>query len=139
LSNIDKLSLLRDLYGVVVVTPEVAGEFGETLPEWIAVVPVKDPIKTRIIEQSLDLGEASVIALAMETEKPLLILDDGKARRFAKNLALPMTGTLGIVAKAHHAGFVDDLKGVIADFRQCGFRIPNDIENELLNRTQRSG
>jgi predicted nucleic acid-binding protein len=58
---------LRGVYGTIAITPEVAGEFGEPLPDWIAIVSVKDVLKTKIIEQSLDLGEASSIALAIET------------------------------------------------------------------------
>jgi predicted nucleic acid-binding protein len=53
---------LHELYGTVTITPEVAKEFGEPLPSWIAVVSVTDLSKTTLIEKTLDLGEASAIA-----------------------------------------------------------------------------
>lgn len=132
LSNIGKLELLREVYGYVLVTDEVALEFGEPLPEWVRVTTVKDHTKTRLIANTLDLGESSTIALALEQTDSLMILDDGKARRFAKGLALTFTGTLGVVVKAKQMGLDIDLKAVIADFRRVGFRIPSDIESVLL-------
>jgi predicted nucleic acid-binding protein len=134
LRNIGRLDILRELYGFVTITPEVAAEYGEILPEWVSVVAVEDNCKTRLIGRTLDLGEASTIALAMESREALLILDDGKARCFAKNLGMSLTGTLGVMAKAYRAGYIDDLTEVINDFRRCGFYIPNDIEHELLRR-----
>ena len=134
LSNIGRLEVLRGLYGTILITSEVAGEFGEMLPEWISVVPVADPSKTKLIQQTLDLGESSTIALAIETADSLLILDDGKARRFAKNMGLTMTGTLGVIVKASQVGLIEDVATVIAEFRQNGFRIPPDIEKELSLR-----
>jgi predicted nucleic acid-binding protein len=86
LSNIGRLTILRDLYDSIMVTPEVSAEFAETLPGWISVTPVGDSAKTKLIHGTLDLGESSSIALAMESENTLLILDDGKARRFAKSM-----------------------------------------------------
>lgn len=128
LSNIGKLDLLHTVYGSVVITPEVAFEFGEDLPSWIKTVSVMDGTKTRLISNTLDLGESSTIALALELEKSLMILDDGKARRFADGMGLLFTGTLGVVAKATQIDKTIDINKLIADFRRCGFRVPNDIE-----------
>jgi predicted nucleic acid-binding protein len=131
LSNIGELGLLERVYGDVWITPEVASEFGETIPSWMRITPVADKAKVKLIANTLDLGESSTIALAMEQEESLLILDDGKARRFAENLGLVLTGTLGVIVKAKQQGEPVDLKNIIARFRQCGFRIPNNIESVL--------
>jgi predicted nucleic acid-binding protein len=132
LTNIGRLEILQRLYGTVIVTPEVYYEFGETLPEWISVISVDDPSKTKLIQGTLDLGESSSIALAMEFDDALLILDDGKARRYAKSMGLILTRTLGIVVKAKQAGIIgEDIACILAEFRQRGFRIPSGIEDEL--------
>jgi len=133
LSNIQELDLLKKVYGEIYITPEVAAEFGETLPGWISVLPVKDQAKVKLIANTLDIGESSTIALAMEQNESLLILDDGKARRFAENLGLTITGTLGVIVKAKQQGEAVDLKSIIVKFRQCGFRIPNNIESVLVD------
>ena len=133
LSNIGKLDILRELYGSVYVTKEVMGEFGEQLPEWVTICEVKDKMKTRLIQNTLDLGESSTIALALEEKDSLLILDDGKARRFAKGLGLMFTGTIGVIIKASQVGLSIDIKEIITEFRECGFRISSDIEKILLD------
>ena len=131
LTNIDRLEILQKRYGHIVITPEVEAEFGEPLPNWISVVPVKDVFKTLLITKYLDIGESSTIALAFETGNPLVILDDGKARNYAKNTGLTITGTLGILVKAYKIGLLPDLMGAITDLRDKQFRIPNGFEEEL--------
>jgi predicted nucleic acid-binding protein len=42
LSNINRLEILHKRYDRIIITPEVAYELGESLPDWIAVIPVKD-------------------------------------------------------------------------------------------------
>lgn len=50
--------------------------------------------------EKVDAGEASAIALALEMELPLLILDDLKGRKLASSLNLRYTGTLGVLVTA---------------------------------------
>jgi predicted nucleic acid-binding protein len=49
-TNINRLNLLKELCKIIYVTPEVAAEYGEPLPDWIQIVPVKDAQKIRAIE-----------------------------------------------------------------------------------------
>ena len=46
-------------------------------------------------------------------DKPLLILDDFKARKFATKLSLNFTGTFGILLKAKDLGFIDSVKSIL--------------------------
>jgi predicted nucleic acid-binding protein len=132
LSNIGQLDILRELYQKMIITPEIAAEFGETVPEWIHV-QAADPLKIRMLRNDIELGEASAIALAIETPGSLLILDDKKARRVAEDLGLNLTGTLGVIAKAYRTGLIANIAGVIADLRQSNFRIPQDFEHIILS------
>ena len=79
---------------MVFVTTEIAQEFGEPLPKWIVIKQVKEKKYQQLLENTLDKGEASAIALALEMEDVLLILDDLKARKEAQKLGLKITGTL---------------------------------------------
>ena len=45
LTNIGLLGVLQNLYETVLATPEVAGEYGEPLPEWISIRTVIDTAK----------------------------------------------------------------------------------------------
>jgi predicted nucleic acid-binding protein len=131
LTNIGRLEILQKRYRHIIITPEVAQEFDEPLPDWISVVPVKDAVKTELITKYLDRGESSTIALASEVDDPLVILDDGKARAFAKNSGLTITGTLGILVKAYEMGLVTGINDILDDLRSVKFRIPNGFEDTL--------
>ncbi len=62
---------------------------------------VSDANAVFVFNQSIDLGEASSIALALESENTLLILDDRRARQFALSFGLEITGTLGLIIRAY--------------------------------------
>jgi predicted nucleic acid-binding protein len=132
--KIGELDLLQKVYESIVTTPEVAQEFLERLPEWIRVESVKDKKYQEFLETQVDWGEASAIALAKETESPLLLLDDLKARKLASRLNLRFTGTLGIIHKAKQIGVVDKVKPLIEKLQETNFRISGNIIEELLKR-----
>jgi predicted nucleic acid-binding protein len=136
LSNINRLEILQKRYERIIITPEVALEFGESLPDWVSVIPVKDTFKIKLLINTLDIGEASTIALAAEVDNPLIILDDGKARRYAKNIGLAITGTLGILMKAQETGIIHDALEAVADLRKIGFWIPDKFEDEVIRIRQ---
>lgn len=134
LSKIGELHLLHLLYEFIYITPEIEREFGESLPEWIIVEDVKDKQFQKYLENQVDIGEASAMALAKETTDSLLILDDLKGRKIAQNLNLVFTGTLGIISKAKEAGHCDVIKPIIQKILQTNFRISQGIVNTLLLR-----
>jgi predicted nucleic acid-binding protein len=57
-----------------------------------------------------------------------LILDDGKARRYAKHIGLPLTGTLGLLLVAQETGMLKDFDTIIAELKKHNFRIPAGVE-----------
>ena len=91
LSKINKLNLLNQLFETILTTPDIAAEFGETLPSWIEIVNVTDILKQQILELQIDKVESSAIALALEIPESTLILDDNKARKIATKLGLRYT------------------------------------------------
>ncbi|MCL2834371.1 MAG: hypothetical protein FWD78_14465 [Treponema sp.] len=112
--NIGRLELLYEICPVIITTPEVAAEYGKSLPVWIQVMPVKDFTKTQTINTFLGIGEASVIALALETKKSLVILDDKKARRYAQNIGLDIIGIIGLLRLSYKQGLIPEMDIIIA-------------------------
>ena len=108
LNKLQKLTILKKLFGEIIITEEVANEYGEPLPEFIKIDSIKDKNYQRILETKLDKGEASVIALAIDKVDCLLILDDHKARNETKQLELNYTGTIGIFMLAIEKKFIED-------------------------------
>ncbi|MCU0370209.1 MAG: DUF3368 domain-containing protein [Bacteroidales bacterium] len=132
LTNINALDILKNLYEEVIVSEEIAIEFGEPLPQWIKVETVKNLKYLQLLENLLDRGEASAIAIALDLENVLLIMDDLKARKIAGKLGFKITGTLGILIKARESGLIMHVKPYLEQLKTKGFRISDTIEDELL-------
>lgn len=132
LSKIGELELLHKLYGQIISTPEIADEFGESLPNWVAIEKVADVYKQRILEMQIDKGESSAIALALEIPNCTLIIDDFKARKIAQNLGLSFTGTIGIIIKAKLNGTIFSIKPFIEKIKGTNFRISPELELQAL-------
>jgi predicted nucleic acid-binding protein len=132
LSNIGELNLLRLLYEQIVTTFEIAQEFGENLPEWVEIITVADKAKQELLEMQVDKGEASAIALALESENSFLIIDDSKARKLAHNLNLNFTGTIGVVIAAKQKGIISSIKPILKKIKETNFHISIDLELQAL-------
>jgi predicted nucleic acid-binding protein len=91
----------------------------------------------KIIRDGLDDGESSSIALAMETKNSLLIIDEDRARKYALNKGLPITGTLSIIGNAYDRGFIDSYKDVCDDLQKVNFRFSQKIQNEVMEKIAR--
>ncbi|MFP9112616.1 DUF3368 domain-containing protein [Flavobacterium sp. RHBU_3] len=132
LSKINQLNLLHKLYGEITTTPEIAGEFGEPLPEWINIEEVTDKLRQQILELQIDKGESSAIALALQVPESTLILDDYKARKIATQLNLKITGTIGIIVKCKKVGIITTIKPILNDIKTTDFRLSNELEQLAL-------
>ncbi len=130
-TKIQQLDVLNVLFSDIVITPQIQLEFNNNLPNWIKINKANE-LLVRSINNQLDLGESSAIALALETEKHLLILDDLKARKFAKSANLNIIGTVGIIAKAaieNHIDAVDTFNKI----QNTNFRISDKLLEKILN------
>lgn len=134
LSHINHLEILYKLFGEITVTSKVAEEYGVQLPSWINVDNPKDSKTELIILQDLDEGEASSIALAMESDESLLVLDDLKARKYANQLDLKIIGTLGIIVDAKLAGIIPSVKPLLRAIANTNFRITETLERIILDK-----
>lgn len=132
LTNIGELPLLQKVYGQIVTTPDVAAEFGEPLPEWVTVETVQDRYRQKILEMQIDKGEASALALALETPDSTVIIDDYRARKAAEKLGINYTGTIGVIIKAKLTGIVSSIKPLLAKIKQTDFRLTDEIERQAL-------
>lgn len=132
LSKIEELHLLERLYSEVMVSEEIAEEFGEPLPAFIKIQSVKDKQKQILLEMQIDKGESSGIALAMEIEHSVLIIDDYKARKIAERLNIAFTGTLGVIISAKQKGIIVTIKPLLEKMKQTNFRISEALEREAI-------
>ena len=132
LDKIDELNLLKKLNRAVRITDNIRSEFGRKLPEWINTKKIKSSNIMELLSLELDIGEASAIALAMETMNSILIIDDLKGRKVAEKLGLNYSGTLGLLLFARNSGIIKDISIIIDKIRATNFRISEDILTSLL-------
>ncbi|QTM00102.1 DUF3368 domain-containing protein [Iocasia frigidifontis] len=72
------------------------------------------------------------MALALETDNNITILDDLKARKLAKKLNIEMTGTLGVIINAKRKNIITSIKEVLERLKDTNFRISKELENDIL-------
>jgi predicted nucleic acid-binding protein len=102
---------------------------------WLIVQPVKNKAIVQLLRRDLDQGESEAIALAMDTNADLILLDEKEGRRIARSLDLTITGILGILLKGWRDGDVTSMPNLIAALRnQAHFHISLNLEREILQK-----
>jgi predicted nucleic acid-binding protein len=144
LAVVGQLDLLRQLYGKVVIPQSVyheiavigAGQPGATEVstfEWIETRQVTDRPLLAALRLELDEGEAEAIALAVELQAGLLLLDERKGRVVASQLGLRFIGLLGVLVEAKHKGLIRAVKPVMDDLMaKAGFWMGQELHEHVL-------
>lgn len=132
LDKIGELDIIQKLYKRTIVTKEIAEEYIDPLKNWIEIEEAKEKRYQKVLEQTIDKGEASIVILALETKSSVVSIDDLKARKVAKTLELRITGTLGIIYKAKKEGLIKSTKEAIEKLKQVDFRISEKLEQEII-------
>ena len=134
LDKVGEIEILHKLFGTIIITPEVAKEFGQSLPSWFKIQQPVNKNYQAIIETAIDKGEASAVALAVELKGSLLIIDDLKGRKFAQQLGLAIIGTIGVIVDAKLSGIIPSVKTVLSKIRKTNFRITERLEFMILKK-----
>ncbi len=113
--------------------PEPARQWASSLPSW---AKVQEGDATHF--PSLNYGEASAIALAIDVHANALLADDLDARLFAESLGLVTVGTVGILAAAHNASLLD-FDSAIRALRNTNFHVQDGIIVAARKALLRSG
>ncbi len=130
LERIGQLNLLPALFEPVWVPPKVQEEFAIPL-DWLRVEAPSNTALVAVLKALVDEGEAEAIALAREKEA-LLILDDRKARRWARQLGIRLVGTAGVLVRAKRQGIIKAVKPLLEAVQQKGFYLSPDLTAEIL-------
>ena len=136
------LELLHELAGTVTVPGAVCSELeaglerGVELPNVreIAWIKIVDPVSAPALPLAADLGpgESAVLALALESERPLVVLDDGLGRRAAELLGISLTGTLGVLISAKKKGLISSLASKLDGLTEMRFRVSPATRSAVL-------
>lgn len=131
LDNVNRLHLLQNLFDEVVVPTEVAREFGAFLP-WLRIGNAIDRQLIVSLRLRLGQGESGAIALAAELGDAVVILDDMKARRVARQMELRVIGTAGVLIYAKRKGLLPRIKPVLQELAEAGFFLSEHATTDAL-------
>jgi uncharacterized protein len=117
LAAIGELNLLHQLYGTITIPQAVYNKMAgisRTVPEtlevqtlsWITVQSLADLNQVASLRAVLDQGEAETIALALELNAELLIIDERSGRTIARQYGINITGVLGVLLEAKRQGLI---------------------------------
>jgi predicted nucleic acid-binding protein len=135
LSKIDELDILRILSDKVYITPEIKKEYTRELPNWIETKRPENDHYQKILEIDLDLGEASAIALSLDIEDSILILDDLKGRKMAEKLDLKYSGTFGLILKLKQNGLIESVKPLLEKIKDTDFRFSDSLFELIIRES----
>lgn len=80
----------------------------------------------------LDRGEAEVLALAVEHEARLVIIDEHNGRQYARRLGLPLTGTLGVLLLAKEKNLITAVSPLVQQLQDNGLYLAPGLVNKVL-------
>ena len=120
LGKLGQLSMLLTLYGDILIPREVYNEVvinglrlgADDAPavdflvqqSYIQVVEVVLPSPLPAWAQSLDAGEIEVIVLGQQQAADWVLIDNEHARKAAREVGLPLKGTVGLLLEAWRQG-----------------------------------
>jgi hypothetical protein len=144
-ARIGQLGLLRKVVGTLVIPNAVAGEIAvysdiqhgiiDLVQEpWISVQTVQSEAQVHLLLPTLDRGEAEVIALALEREAGLVLIDELTGRKVAESLHLTVSGSVGILIRAKQMGEISAVKPLLDEMMQRGIRYSPRFVTAILQR-----
>lgn len=147
LSSIGQLELIHQRFPDGVIIPQAvwkevvetgAGRVGAeqvAKASWLTISSVSNMNLLSLLRLELDEGESEAIALFIEQPNQAILLDEKNARRVAKQMNLPVLGTIGILIWAKQNGLIPNLKEQLDALQSIGnFRLSNLIYQEAIKK-----
>lgn len=104
---------------------------------FIKIMPVVNLQSVTIFRKvtGLDAGESEAIVLADEQQANLLLMDEHKGRRVAKQMGLTITGTIGILLQAYDEELLSkpEVELCLQKMKECGIRMSQALYELVLN------
>ena len=138
LSHVGQLDILKKLYGEIIIPEAVYRELSiktesickkavDDSLEWVRVENIKNQMAKAMYKPHLHDGEVEVMILSKEIAADVVIIDDANAKKHAKYLGLPVTGTLGVLIKAKQEGYINELKPILNQMSENGIYISQSL------------
>jgi uncharacterized protein len=144
LCAIGQIQILLELYGMVRIPDAVQMELHASpriaslarAAEEGGIFSVSSAYNTRtasLLRHTLDSGEAAAIALALETNAELLLMDERLGRSIAKQAGIRIMGVLGVLVEAKKRLIIPEITPLVSDLITIAkFRIAPALKAHVL-------
>jgi predicted nucleic acid-binding protein len=101
--------------------------------DWIERHTVRNQALIRALERDLDRGEAHSIALALELNADIVLVDEKEGRRAARRQGLQVVGVVGILLEAKAQKRIEELRPLLDSLRHgAGFFLSESVYAHAL-------
>lgn len=90
------------------------------------------PISLNIASWDLGAGETEVISHCHSNTQYVAIIDDRAAKKCAETFAIKVKGTLAIIISAKKKGLIPEVKPILDQMLEYGFRIKTTLYKKIL-------
>ena len=147
LARVERLHLLPRLFGNGVIPPAVhreartesgrpgARRIGEALSAgWLRVATLADDEQATDLLRVVDAGEAEAMALCLQRQGRLLLIDDAKGRKVARRAGIPLVGVAGVLLAAKSKGLLTTVSPALDDLAAIGYRLSSQLVDGVRRR-----
>lgn len=149
LLKIGQIDLLQKLFESVVIPKAVYdeltvnNEFADEAEairesEYIKVADVSNRGAVDLLRRAtgLDLGESEAIIYTDESKADLLLMDESKGRKVARQMGLNVAGTVGLLIEGYEEGYLDkdEILNAVSIMKGKGRHISDSLYELLLKK-----
>jgi len=128
LCAIGREDILQSLFHQITIAEAVARELrtqdkpGSTFPDlsWVDIASVKNLSLVRSLQKDIDPGEAETIALAIQMNADVVLIDEMAGYQIAKNLDLPVFRTLSLLKTAKQKRIISEVRPLAESMIRTG-------------------
>jgi len=144
LAAIGQFDLLRKLYARLHIAQGVWDELNAkglrwpgsesvAAADWVERHTVNNEPLVAALRRDLDRGEAESIALALELEAELVLMDEREGRHAAQRMGLHVVGVVGVLLEARARGAIGAVRPHLDGLRQkAGFYLSETVYRRAL-------
>ena len=144
LTKLERLTLLEHLFEKVLIPKRVEQELA-TKEDGVHQATISNPLfeiveckntgLLELLDDILDYGEAEALVLAKERQL-ILLIDEKKGRKIAKNMGIQIIGFLGIMLLnyRHSKLSKEEIENILHHANNLNFRLSEKLKQDFLER-----
>ncbi|MDE0443274.1 MAG: DUF3368 domain-containing protein [Gammaproteobacteria bacterium] len=101
---------------------------------WLRVAALADETPVANLLRVVDAGGAEAMALCLQRQARILLIDDAKGRDVARRAGIPLVGVAGVLLAAKSKGLLVAVSPVLEDLVGVGYRLSRQLIDGIRRR-----